>query len=276
MVSLMKKMRIIILFVVVSVFVLSPMIVMGQKILVFDDANLFTQEEKTSIDADVNNLSDSYNMDIVVVTTNDAMGKTSREYADDYFDYGDFGVGENHDGILFLIDIDNRETYISTSGIGIRYLTDERIESILNTVFDSGLTEGDYYGATMGFLRGTKSFLERGIQSDQYNAPEKVVTKNRLTSSDVIISIIGGFATGGIFYFVTKSRYKMKNPRNTYSYKANSLINLNSKEDKLINTYVTHRMIPKPTNTSSSSTGGRSTTHKSSSGRSHGGGGRKF
>ncbi len=74
----------------------------GEKILVFDEANLLLEDEEESLNLKANNLSDKYNMDIVIVTTNDTMGgKSSRDFADDYFDYGGFGVGEDYSGILF-------------------------------------------------------------------------------------------------------------------------------------------------------------------------------
>ena len=158
-------------------------------------------------------------MDIVIVTTNDAAGKTSREYADDFFDYGGFGVGPDYDGILFLIDMDNREAYISTSGIAIRYLTDLRLDKILDRVFDEGLLDGDYYGAAMGFLKGTRTYLEAGIPSDQYNEPEKVVKPKKITVIDVIIGLVGGLIASGSFYFGTKARYKTPRTYNQYFYK---------------------------------------------------------
>ncbi|MCQ4921919.1 TPM domain-containing protein [Tissierella carlieri] len=275
MVSLSKRLMILILSFILIILILQPITVLAEKSLVFDDAMLFTEDEIIKLQTEVNNLSNDYNMDIVIVTTSDTDGKTSREYADDFFDYGGFGVGDNYDGILFLIDMDNREAYISTFGIGIRYLTDARIERILDIVFDSGLVEDDYYGAAMGFLRGTKDYLEAGIPSNQYNEPEYIKPKNILTFTDVIISIIGGIVTSSLFYFTTKSRYKTPRVVNPFSYRNNSLVKLTLNEDKLVDTFVTHRIIPKPTNNSNSSSG-KSTTHNSSSGRSHGGGGRKF
>lgn len=109
MVTQIKKIKVIIIYIIVLTFTLSPIVVIGENPLVFDDAMLFTEEEKVNLYVEVNYLSQSYNMDIVIVTTNDALGKSSREYADDYFDYGGFGIGGNYDGILFLIDMDNRE-----------------------------------------------------------------------------------------------------------------------------------------------------------------------
>ncbi len=257
-------------------FIFNTINVYANKNLVFDDAGLFTQEERLALEEEANNLSSEYNMDIVIVTTNDAAGKTSREYADDFFDYGGFGVGPDYDGILFLIDMDNREAYISTSGIAIRYLTDLRLDKILDRVFDEGLLDGDYYGAAMGFLKGTRTYLEAGIPSDQYNEPEKVVKPKKITVIDVIIGLVGGLIASGSFYFGTKARYKTPRTYNQYFYKNNSIVNLSPTTDRLIYSHVTHRVIPKPSNTSSRSNSGRSTVHRSSSGRTHGGRGRKF
>lgn len=267
--------RLLIILAILSLIFAFPSPSFGEKILVFDEANLLLEDEEESLNLKANNLSDKYNMDIVIVTTNDTMGKSSRDFADDYFDYGGFGVGEDYSGILFLIDMDNGEAYISTTGIAIRYLTDERIESILDLVFDNGLIDGDYYGAAVGFLKGTEDYLEKGIPSNQYNEPEKPREKNTLTVLDFILSLIGGIVAGGIFLFSIKSKYKFRRARKLYSYGTNSFVNFTRNEDRLLDTFVTHRIIPKFRNTSGS-TSGRSTTHRSSSGRTHGGGGRKF
>lgn len=276
MVGTAKRTLISLLCIVLFVTALNPIIALGLKPSVYDEGMLFTEEEIKDLEDKANSLSNKYNMDIVILTTNDAKGKSSREYADDFFDYGGFGVGENYDGILFLIDMDNREVYISTSGTGISFLTDERRERVLDKVFNSGLGDGNYYGATIGFLEETQSFLENGIPSGQYNYPEPAPRpKNRLTSTDVILSLLGGLVFSSIFYFITSSRYKTPKSGNSFRFRNNSIVNLAQKEDKLVDTFVTFRTIPKPTNTSGSS-GGRSTTHRSSSGRTHGGGGRKF
>lgn len=276
MVGMLKSQRkLIILVIFISIILVNSLVALAYKNLVFDEAGLLTQEEITSLETKANEISEMYNMDIVITTTYDAGGKSSREYADDYFDYNGFGQGSDYDGILFLIDMDNREAYVSTSGIGERYLTDERIESVLDVVFDSGMADGDFYGASMGFLDATGYFLDQGIPSDQYTVEEE--EPNRITLFDLVLSLIGGTVAGGTFYATTKSRYKLRNPGNPFSYRNNSFVNMANTDDKIIDKIVTHRIIPKPTNTNRpSGGGGRTTTHRSSSGRSHGGGGRKF
>ena len=102
-------------------------------------------------------------MDIVIVTTNDTMGNLLEILLMITLIMVDLEWEEDYSGILFLIDMDNGEAYISTTGIAIRYLTDERIESILDLVFDNGLIDGDYYGAAVGFLKGTEDYLEKGF-----------------------------------------------------------------------------------------------------------------
>lgn len=261
---------------VLCIILLISSMAFADKELVFDEANLFTESEIENLHKEANSISDEYNMDIVIVTTDDAQGKSSRDFADDYFDYNGFGRGTDYDGILFLIDMDNREAYISTSGIGIRYLTDKRIESILDMIYDEGLVKGDFYTASTEFLRGTKIYLDAGIPEGQYNEPENIRKPNRITVLDIIISLIGGTAVGGIFYGNTRSRYKMPRRGNPYSYRTNSFVNLTTNSDRLINSFVTTRYIPKPPSNSGGSSSGRSTTHTSSSGRTHGGGGRKF
>ena len=276
MVDLRYRFKIPMLFIIGLMIFMSSIHVFAEKQLVYDDAFLFSDSQIQDLEDRANALSDEFNLDIVITTTDDAQGKSSRDYADDYFDYGGFGRGTEYDGILFLIDMDNREAYISTTGIGIRYLTDERIERVLDRVFDSGLSNGDYYGAAMGFLSKTEEYLVAGIPSNQHTVEEK--EPNRITFIDVIIGLIGGTGAGGLFYGGARSRYKMRNPGNPYSYRNNSIVNLASKNDNLVDTIVTHRVIPRPKPSSGSGGGssGRSTTHRSSSGRSHGGGGRKF
>lgn len=264
----------VLLLIFLSIFITS-LDVYADKTLVIDDANLMDTEEVLELNNRANALSEEFNMDIVIVSTDEAEGKSAKEYADDFFDYNGYGFGPNYDGILFLIDMDNREAYISTYGTGIRYLTDARKESVLDIIFDSGMAKEDYYGAAIGFLDGTEYYLKEGIPSGQYNEPEDRIKENKLTTTDVILALVGGVGAGGVFALSVKSQYKFKRKSNPYSYRSNSIVNFYNQEDKQINSFITHRIIPR-TKPPSKSTLGRSTTHRSSSGRSHGGGGRKF
>lgn len=259
-----------IMFAMLTIFILNPIIVKADGLKVFDEANLLTADDISTLDNDANTLGNKYNMDIVIVTIDDAEGKDSREFADDYYDYNGFKA----DGILFLIDMDNSEVYISTSGQAIKYITDERNEKILDTVFDSGIGDGDYYNSIKGFLSSTQQYLEAGIPSDQFSEDEKA--DNSLSLLDGIISVISGAFVSGGFFLKTKSKYKMKNLPKPLNFRSNSIVNFGTQEDRLVDTFMTQRIIPKSNDNNNSSSSGKSTTHTSSSGNTHGGGGRKF
>ena len=53
--------------------------------------------------------------DVAAVTVDESPG-TAQQLADDIFDYCGFGYGASKDGVLLLIDMDNREVAITTTG----------------------------------------------------------------------------------------------------------------------------------------------------------------
>ena len=95
---------------------------------VYDQGNLFSYSEADEISEKIESLTDSCDMTFAVVTTLDAEGKSAQEYADDFYDEHGLGVGDDYSGMLYLIDLDNGELYLSTSGQMIRYITDERVD----------------------------------------------------------------------------------------------------------------------------------------------------
>ena len=108
---------------------------------VYDYAGLFTTAETQDLEESAAEYREKTNLDLVIVTIDDAEGKTSREYADDFYDYNGFGVGSDYSGALLLIDMDNRMAYLSTTGKAIGILTDSRIQEITDEVFEAHADE---------------------------------------------------------------------------------------------------------------------------------------
>ncbi len=246
---------------------------------VYDDAGLFDGGEYEALLEKAQSLSGSAEVDIVMVTTDDARGKTSRDYADDYYNYNGFGP----DGVLLLIDMDNRNAYISTSGIMIRYLTDARIDSILDDVV-AELADGGYYSASAGFLNRIEGYLGDGIPDGQHNYDpetgeideyEDLGPVRSLTAGKIIVSLAIGAAVGLAVVSGIKRNYSMKTSGYSYPYASKGSLELSQKADELIDHHVTRTVIHVHHDDGSGS-GSRSTTHSSSSGNTHGGGGRSF
>lgn len=253
----------------VSMLVISAL---GVSPKVYDKAQLFSAQEMEALEARANAFAERLQLDIVIVTTNENDGKTSRAYADDFYDQNGFGYGADADGILMLINMEDREVYISTCGIAIRYFTDARIESVLDRVYPF-LGEAKYAEAADVFLSQVEYYVGVGIPSNQYTAPEG---GGGLKSVDpvkrIIISLLIALGVGGVTVGIMAMHNKGTSTVNHSTYLQSNSFNLINSQDIHVNTSVTHVTI----SSSSGSGGGRSSTHSSSSGRSHGGGGRKF
>lgn len=248
---------------------------------VYDQGDLFSEEEEDEISQELDIFTSSCDMTFAVVTTLDAEGKSAQEYADDFYDDHGLGTGDDYSGILYLIDLDNGELYLSTSGQMIRYITDERVDLILDAAYEKA-SDGDYAGSAIEAIRETEACIQAGIEDGQYNYSSETGEIDPYEEEGgfpivaLLFGMIVGLITALINFFRVKSSYQLT--QNTYHYPLaeKSTLDLTTSEDHLINCIVTHRRIPKDPPPSSSSNPGRSTTHVSGSGRTHGGGGRKL
>lgn len=262
---------------------------------VFDQAGLFSETEIIQLEEKIAQCRKSTKMDVVIVSAYADGERSAEEYADDYYDYGGFGVGKKASGVLLLYYMDGPgqlggECYISTAGTMINMLTDERIESILDDVYGD-LGNRDFAGATEHFLEDVKAYVKEGVESGQYTYDRdtgEIVRYHSIRLYEVAIAmVIAGISAGSVCLDI-KKRYAMKQSSREVSnslqaYRADCAFHFSVAGDKMVNKYV--RSVPIPRNTSSgsggrghsgSSSAGRSTIHTSSSGSSHGGGGRRF
>lgn len=269
--------------------------IFGNEKRVYDNANLLTKNEIADLEARIESATNEIKMDLVLLTITDAEGKMSLDYADDFYDYNDFGTGKDKSGALFLIDMDNREIYISTSGNMIDLLTDERIEAMLDNAY-AKVSVKDYYGTFESFLDDLQKYFSVGIEKGQYRYDTetgKITKRKTISINEIIFALLVSVAVALFIVFCIYKSYAKKPREFVYKVQNNANLSLyqNKNEansniisflgalaalniDTFINKVVTSRVIK--THTSSGGTSGRSSTHTSSSGRSHGGGGRKF
>lgn len=248
---------------------------------VYDLADLLTNEEEERLQSYAEDFSESWSMNFLVVTTDDTDGKSTVAYADDFYDekYPD---STEEDGILYLIDMEHREIYVSTCGNAIRYLTDDRIDRILDAAYEE-VAGGDYFGTFEEFFEETEKYLKKGIPSNQYNYDTETGERDyyeaqkapkKVTLGEFLVALVSGIAAASGTVAAIKAKYQLKFEDFHYDAYTDSEIDLKEKEDRLINTFVTHRRIPRDQGNGGG--GSRSSVHTSSSGRSHGGGGRGF
>lgn len=282
---MMKKLRFSLLPAILLFTLAFSQTVLAVESYVMDDAGLFSYDDAEEILDEINELREETGMDYLVVTTDDTSGRSVQEYADDTYDASGAGTGEEYSGMLYLIDMDNREIYISTSGDMRLYLTDERIDTLLDYAYDE-VSDGDYAGSAIAVLEHTGKYIAAGIEKDQHIYDSETGTseyyydqKKGFPVIALVFGLIAGLVAALSTFFGVKARYNLTHETYHYPLSEKSTLDLKVSDDRLVNKFVTHRRIPKnppPSSGGGGSRSGRSTVHRSSSGRSHGGGGRRF
>lgn len=134
-----------------------------------DDADLLSDSEEEALLEELDEISERQQVDIVVVTVNSLGGTSPRDYADDFFDYNGYGFGDGRDGILFLISMEERDWYISTSGYGITAVTDAG-RKYMAKQFLGDLSDEEYAEAFTSYARLCDDFITKADAGEPYDA----------------------------------------------------------------------------------------------------------
>ena len=251
----------------------------GPMAVVADEADLMTWDEENALQEALEKLRDRYGYDFLAVTCADAKGMSSMRYAEQ----SSLTYGGAEDGVVYLIDMDNRELYIATYGHMEYVLSDSRIESLLDSGYGY-LTQGAYADCFSAMIRSTSRYLEQGVPSGAYTyntdngetayyEPPKTVT-----SFEGLIAAVIGLIAGGGFFASVSGRYNMKSGNYRYDVGKNGKLNLTARRDRLLHRNVQrHRIYTQSHSSGSGGHGGSgSSIHFGGGGRTYGGGGRKF
>lgn len=248
----------------------------GESIQVYDDAKMLTEEERSSIAGKVTKAEELTGWDLLVLTADDASVRSSRDYAESK--YNELSGAEN--GAVLLLDMYNREIYLVTAGDAFIYLSDKRIDHILDDAYGY-VSDGAYAEMFQVMLEDITAYYEQGVVKNHgtYNEDTGTYTytdlsvKRGITPVEAAVAVAAGVVACLIFCVIIIGRYRLKFNLYKYSPYEHGRMNVRRREDRLINQYVTRRKIPKnpPSNGS-----GTSTIHTGAGGTTFGGGGRKF
>lgn len=259
----MKTTRFFTVLIMLLIFLSAPLFAFTQ-VRVIDNAGLLNSAELAGLEQLAADIAETYNFDLVIVTETDIGAARPVDYADDYFDYKGYGLGEDRDGCLFLVVMNSRDFYFSTSGRGIKILNSTAFDKLESDVV-SNLSNGDYAAAFRTFIGNWEEFLILDAKGRSYNFLHKW-NLAFVVGAWVIAFLIG--------FFIVKSWKSQMNTalpkREADTYIIPGSLAFTQKQDRFLYSTVTKKARPK---TSSSGGGG---SHRSSSGRSHGGGGGKF
>lgn len=256
------------LFVLCAVFLIGLFAAPAQKVLagtassyVDDQAGLLTEKEKKDLEAQIKTIQEKRNVDVAILTIEDRGAKTPKKFSEDYFD-AKIASGEYSKNLVILsVSMNDRWVEIQGYHNGKSYITDQRVEKILDNMTYK-LSNGQYAQGFSIYIDEVGDYLG--------NHPNLLYH----TWLQIVIALV----IGGVIVAIMVAHTSGQVTVNNRTYLDTEHSGLVSRRDSYITTTVRRIHIPKPQNTSSGgrSGGGFSGAGRSSGGHSHSGGGRHF
>lgn len=244
---------------------------------IYDFAELLTEEEEQKLYEMASDYISKYNMDMVLVTINEnpyGLSERSTElYAQDFYDYNNFGIGNTYDGIIFLIDMSNRYPYISTTGEAILTYDDERVDAMHDSAYDY-LASAEYYKAFEAYVEKASNYAASGVpESNKYYCIDKdgeyYKCKSEPKKVNWLVTILASCFGSFVPLLIHLRKYRgIKLATNANSYLKSTV--MTNESDTFLTTFTTRT---RRSSDSGGHSGGGSSISRGSSGRSHGGGG---
>mgnify|MGYP002225745817 FL=1 len=137
--------------------------------------------------------------------------------------------------------------WISTAGKMIRYLTDERIDAVIDAGYDN-LKAKNYAEGILEMLNETERYLEDGIPSDQYNYDTetgKISRYRSITVYEAIGAAVIALLCGGGFAAAVLGSYRLKRKTYRYPYESRAKVHFTRRDDQFRHRSITQRRIPR-------------------------------
>lgn len=231
---------------------------------VYDYAGLLTENEYERLEAAATGLSNEYKADFVVVTITENDRVSAQDFADRFFDDNYFGQKDGKreygkgDGMLFLIDMQNREFALSTSGIVYKAMGQKDVDELLDAVV-SPMRGEDYYKACFQALEMSAADL-KSYQASRIWIP--------ILAALVFAGVVTAIVLGVLVSFSKKSAPAAEAGR----YVVPGSLHIARQNEWMTGSHTAVTPIPK----SDGGSGGGGGSHTSSGGATHGGGSRSF
>lgn len=264
----MTKRIIALLFAVLLCMVsLVPAFAESDYVRLIDQAEVLSEDEELELLAQLDEISERQQFDVVVCIVDSLMGDDIEALADDVYDEFGYGYGEDCDGALLLVSVDDGLWHISTCGYGITALTDYGIQYIGEQMLPD-LKADDFYGAAETYASYCDEFVtsaNNGEPFDVNNAPKGSFpfVKN------ILIAIGVGLAIALVVTLIMKAQLKsVRFKSEAADYEKPGSMHVTDAHE-----FFLYRNVSRVKKAESN---GGSSTHTSSSGTTHGGGGGSF
>ncbi|MDO5448576.1 MAG: TPM domain-containing protein [Clostridia bacterium] len=116
---------------------------------VYDFAGILSDSEEKQLSKLAKTKMDESGLYVAYLTYSDAYGRSTMDFTDDFYDYYiskfvENGSGNDVDGLLFAVDMDNREVYINTAGTIAGKISSSKAYDLLDKTYQYA-SDGDYF-----------------------------------------------------------------------------------------------------------------------------------
>lgn len=162
---------------------------------IYDEADLLSTQEETQLAGKLSEISEEFDAQIVIMTVSSTGGNIDA-YIEEKFDSMNMGYGENRNGVLLLVCMDDREYRILSNGYAGEAIGMDQIDAISDAIV-SDLSDGDYADAFITFADNCAYYLDGYLNGFPFN-----------TGKNLVIALIIGVVAGVIVAFVLKKQLK--------------------------------------------------------------------
>ena len=214
----------------------------------FDGADLLTSSEESALLSRLNEVSEQYKTDFVIVTVDTVGSYSANAYIEEFFDRFSYGGGNmENGGVMLLLSMKERDYRILSDGIVGDTIGDSEIEDIGDYIV-SDLSSGYYKSAFNSFISRSEYYVNGAINGFPFNFVPAVV-----------FSVIVGFIVSLISVNSMKKKLKTVNPVNeANSYLREGSLNLVKSNDMFLYATVSRTARSKSSSSSRSRSGGGS------------------
>lgn len=203
-----------------------------------DQAKLLTSHEEDELLDRLDDVSEEFDMDVVILTVEDLDGDTPKDFAEDYYEDQEFA----QDGILLLVSMQERDYYILPRGFAEEAIDRGDLDNICQIVQDS-LREDEYEEAFHDFVDQVEQYVNGYINGNPFDV-----------GGNLAVCLIIGLVIGWIATSVMKGELKsVRSKQEANAYVKSGSMHLTHSGDFFLYRHVTRR--EKPQNHSSSASG---------------------
>lgn len=162
---------------------------------VYDEADLLTNAEEAQLTEKLSVFGSTYNAQIVVMTVSSTNGNINT-YIEEIYDSMNMGYGENRDGVLLIVCMDDREYRILSNGYAGEAIDMDSIDAIGEAIV-SDLSEGAYADAFDTFADQCAYYLDGYLNGFPFNA-----------GKNLIVALVIGVVAGVVVAYMLKGQLK--------------------------------------------------------------------